>query len=67
MSARHNVIKASNSSAASNKSRRKAEAVISSFDKAMGLHSVLILAVGERDAANDFMANAAKVRYAKED
>ncbi|MEN9297369.1 MAG: hypothetical protein RJA42_1638 [Bacteroidota bacterium] len=35
--------------------------------EAMGLHSVLILAVGERDAANDFMANAAKVRYAKED
>lgn len=34
---------------------------------AMGLHSVLMLAVGERDAANDFMASAAKVRYAKED
>lgn len=34
---------------------------------AMGLHSVLILAVGERDAANDFMASAAKVRYAKKD
>eukprot|EP01036_Dinobryon_divergens_P048445 gene48445-64989_t len=29
--------------------------------EAMGLHSVLMLAVGERDAANDFMANAAKV------
>lgn len=35
--------------------------------EAMGLHSVLMLAVGERDAANDFMASAAKVRYAKED
>jgi nitroreductase len=32
-----------------------------------GLHSVLILAIGERDAANDYMANAAKVRYSKED
>ena len=35
--------------------------------EAMGLHSVLMLAVGERDAANDFMATATKVRYAKED
>jgi hypothetical protein len=26
-----------------------------------------MLAVGERDAANDFMASATKVRYAKED
>ena len=32
-----------------------------------GLHSVLILAVGERDAANDYMANAAKVRYSKDE
>jgi nitroreductase len=32
-----------------------------------GLHSVLMLAVGERDAATDYMANAAKVRYAKDD
>ncbi len=35
--------------------------------QAKGLHSVLILAVGERDAAHDYMANAAKVRYSKED
>jgi hypothetical protein len=35
--------------------------------EAMGLHSVLMLAVGERDEANDFMAKATKVRYAKED
>ncbi len=34
---------------------------------AKGLHSVLILAVGERDAANDYMANAAKVRYSKDE
>jgi len=33
---------------------------------AKGLHSVLMLAVGERDAANDYMNNAAKVRYSKE-
>lgn len=32
-----------------------------------GLHSVLMLAVGERDAATDYMANAAKVRYTKDD
>ena len=32
-----------------------------------GLHSVLILAVGERDATTDYMANATKVRYAKDD
>ena len=31
-----------------------------------GLHSVLMLAVGERDADADFMAKAKKVRYAKE-
>jgi nitroreductase len=31
-----------------------------------GLHSVLMLAVGERDAATDYMANAAKVRYSKD-
>ncbi len=33
---------------------------------AKGLHSVLMLAVGERDAAADFMANAIKVRYASD-
>jgi nitroreductase/dihydropteridine reductase len=31
-----------------------------------GLHSVLMLAIGERDAENDFMANAIKVRYPQE-
>jgi nitroreductase len=33
---------------------------------AKGLHSVLMLAVGERDANADYMVNAAKVRYSKE-
>lgn len=32
-----------------------------------GLHSVLMLAVGERDAAADYMTGAAKVRYSKEE
>jgi hypothetical protein len=32
---------------------------------AKGLHSVLMLAVGERDADADYMTNAAKVRYPK--
>ena len=32
-----------------------------------GLHSVLMLAVGERDASSDYMANAAKVRYSKDE
>ncbi len=35
--------------------------------EAKGLHSVLLLAVGERDAANDFMANAKKVRTPKDE
>lgn len=30
--------------------------------EAKGLHSVLMLAIGERDAAGDYMVNAAKVR-----
>jgi len=30
--------------------------------EARGLHSVLMLAIGERDEANDYMVNAAKVR-----
>lgn len=30
--------------------------------EAKGLHSVLMLAIGERDEANDYMVNAAKVR-----
>jgi nitroreductase len=33
---------------------------------AKGLHSVLMLAVGERDTNADYMVNAAKVRYSKE-
>jgi nitroreductase len=33
---------------------------------AKGLHSVLMLAVGERDADADYMTNAAKVRYPKD-
>lgn len=32
-----------------------------------GLHSVLMLAIGERDAAADYMTGAAKVRYSKEE
>lgn len=35
--------------------------------EAQGLHSVLLLAVGERDAANDFMVNAKKVRTPKDE
>lgn len=31
-----------------------------------GLHSVLMLALGERDTATDYMANVAKVRYSKD-
>jgi nitroreductase len=31
-----------------------------------GLHSVLMLAVGEREEKTDFMANAIKVRYPKD-
>jgi hypothetical protein len=30
------------------------------------LHSVLMLAVGEREEKTDFMANAIKVRYPKD-
>jgi nitroreductase len=33
---------------------------------AKGLHSVLMLAIGERDASADYMTNAAKVRYPKD-
>lgn len=35
--------------------------------KEKGLHSVLMMAVGERDAASDFMVNAKKVRWPKEE
>lgn len=34
--------------------------------EAKGLHSVLMLALGERDSAKDFMASAAKVRTPKD-
>lgn len=35
--------------------------------KEKGLHSVLMMAVGERDESADFMANAKKVRWPKEE
>lgn len=35
--------------------------------KEKGLHAVLMMAVGERDEASDFMVNAKKVRWPKEE